>query len=848
KKGICFSFIDYLVRGTSLINDAIHMVGGTSNSRVFSASPMMARFAPDPFMVYLLKLVGYDHDTDPTNVVFLALHRGGYLHPPDLFNLNELETARMTYLDTTVQPPIIVPLNRGFQVRILALKHFRDEFETRENRHMNETDWAMVTVDDMNDHIMRGNILSNPTPIVAPTSTTSTTLTRNTGNAIEAFRKTIRRDPSHFATFTDRAKWAEWQLSFEATARAQDLADVINPSYVPSTAEERTVFDAKQQYVFSVFVKVLRTDEGKTLVRKHVTGFNAQEIYRDLVEYYNKSIHSEINAGKILSFLSSFRLGHGNWAGPDTNTFLNYFMEQMRRYDEISRSAGAPPMHDVHKIQMLDSAVQEVEELRQVRVGYQTMCLHTGSSSKFQDYFDLMHSASMVYDNKKKSSRTSSRGPPSRDRKAYYTQAHYEAESYLDTYDDYAEYYQGINGDDDEDPQHIDVNIDTPLSTINIFAAQQERRSFAKPAGGSRPSYSDPSIRLPDVAFNKLSRDDRSNWFKFSPEGRRVILSAPRPTSQPGNSSGIARTNPGISSVDRRVLLADTQHSLTHDDLAPDPADFQQQYATQSSSTTTPTASASFPGDLRRVMSSSAARPSNKSVSINKTLTYTLNKVNLQGAPFGALVDRGANGGIAGADCRILASNPDSFVNIEGIDHHQLTNIPVVSCGAYAVSKNHGPVILIFHQLAGVQKGPSILSAAQLESYYNKVNERSLLFDRNGQLIVTNDGFELPLNMRNGLAYLDMRPFTDLEWDTYPHVVMTSDVNWDPSTLDGEFPLSGDEHLGTTDAYDNESPFDPFGNYLHGTIVSSSHVLRDHPVLVEATFPTDVVDEVASTF
>jgi hypothetical protein len=41
----------------------------------------------------------------------------------------------------------------------------------------------------------------------------------------------------------------------------------------------------------------------------------------------------------------------------------------------------------------------------------------------------------------------------------------------------------------------------------------------------------------------------------------------------------------------------------------------------------------------------------------------------------GTLVDRGANGGIAGSDCRIIKVNnqPQCFVNVEGIDGHVMT-------------------------------------------------------------------------------------------------------------------------------------------------------------------------------
>ena len=45
------------------------------------------------------------------------------------------------------------------------------------------------------------------------------------------------------------------------------------------------------------------------------------------------------------------------------------------------------------------------------------------------------------------------------------------------------------------------------------------------------------------------------------------------------------------------------------------------------------------------------------------------------------LVDRGANGIVGGADARIL-SMTNRTVDVEGIDHHQMTNIRISTlCG-----------------------------------------------------------------------------------------------------------------------------------------------------------------------
>jgi hypothetical protein len=58
-------------------------------------------------------------------------------------------------------------------------------------------------------------------------------------------------------------------------------------------------------------------------------------------------------------------------------------------------------------------------------------------------------------------------------------------------------------------------DIDIPLSTINVFAAQQRARP---------PPNTDPSIRLPDSIFSKLSLDDKRTGPGLGADTRRLIL------------------------------------------------------------------------------------------------------------------------------------------------------------------------------------------------------------------------------------------------------------------------------------------------------------------------------------
>jgi hypothetical protein len=92
----------------------------------------------------------------------------------------------------------------------------------------------------------------------------------------------------------------------------------------------------------------------------------------------------------------------------------------------------------------------------------------------------------------------------------------------------------------------------------------------------------------------------------------------------------------------------------------------------------------------------------------------------------GALVNRGANGRIAGSDCRIIEVNnqPQHFINVEGIDRHVMTKWLLVTAGA-VTETNQGPIILIMNQYAHSGKGHSIHSSLQLEWNQDDIDDKS---------------------------------------------------------------------------------------------------------------------------
>jgi hypothetical protein len=121
-------------------------------------------------------------------------------------------------------------------------------------------------------------------------------------------------------------------------------------------------------------------------------------------------------------------------------------------------------------------------------------------------------------------------------------------------------------------------------------------------------------------------------------------------------------------------------------------------------------------GDIRRVMSKSSTRFVNQ-------VEYYVSKYHTTNCAM-SLVDRGANGGVAGNDVRVIFKT-NRTVDIRDIDNHQVTNIPIGTVGG-VVNSQKGSIIIIMHQYALMGKCTSIHYTCQLEAFHNDVNDKSI--------------------------------------------------------------------------------------------------------------------------
>ena len=218
------------------------------------------------------------------------------------------------------------------------------------------------------------------------------------------------------------------------------------------------------------------------------------------------------------------------------------------------------------------------------------------------------------------------------------------------------------------------------------------------------------------------------------------------------------------------------------------------------------------------------------SYSINKTHIYHVSKHS--SSHYGSLIDRGANGGLAGSDVRIL-ERTGRTVSVTGIDNHELPGFDIVTCAAL-LHTNHGKVVLIMHEYAYYGRGTTIHSPGQIEWFQNTCDDKS--FHVGGKQVITFlDGYSTHLQCRTGLMYMNLlgKP-TDVDMNTYPHVLLTGLHEWSPSVLDYTHPTTSGDPTWAPDPSQcgaHDPRIDGFGN-SDGRVHHTSPIPLPSPTLL----------------
>ena len=159
----------------------------------------------------------------------------------------------------------------------------------------------------------------------------------------------------------------------------------------------------------SVFIKILQSDMGKTIVRKYAPSLDAQSVWRNFESHMSTS-SKRLNERCRLNPYVSTTVYDKSWKGT-TEQFVLHFHEQFRQLDEVTPLDEHLP-HSL-RLTLLQTTVRSIPELWIVETKEEDMSLtqsSTGHYSLIYDkYFMVLQNACIRYDKtlKQKPSTTS---------------------------------------------------------------------------------------------------------------------------------------------------------------------------------------------------------------------------------------------------------------------------------------------------------------------------------------------------------------------------------------------------------------------------------------------------------
>ena len=202
---------------------------------------------------------------------------------------------------TPVKPAVLspIPLEPQYQVQIKILQGYVS-YRLDIGSPIND-DFHLITQQDIDDYRVSNEykvyIKSGIPPQHKPNFPSSAE-----DPQLTAFKRGIKRDPTHFNSFKRDSDWDEWEAHVRITATGQGVEDILNSKYKPTGKDDKSLFLEKQKYMFQVFHAKVQTDKGKELIRLHFTDFDAQSVFHQLKIHGDKSIPAKLKASDLLTY------------------------------------------------------------------------------------------------------------------------------------------------------------------------------------------------------------------------------------------------------------------------------------------------------------------------------------------------------------------------------------------------------------------------------------------------------------------------------------------------------------------------------------------------------------------
>ena len=709
-----------------------------------------------------------------------------FRNPHELKNdLQFIKESKTCYIQSNVMVSLSLMTTYIKHLRYLAkAKHFGPFYYVQIDPQ-DYDEWRISTPEE-EIHFQTPSMFGSPaTPRSMATSEASESYITLTN-----FKKGIKRDASAYPIFNNERYYNTFIRHFKATAKAQGLSTLMDPNFTPGSDEyEQQLFQEQQDFLYSVLISSLKTDFSEALVKDHEG--DAQLILELLHEHHTgNSQYSRSEINRITKYLTNIKLDD-TWRGTN-ESFLMHYNDQLCLLDSLVDSDEKLP--DNTRVTFLESAVESVPDLRRVKITDNVLQAQLDSTRpiSYRSYFDLLKDAAFHLDQATK------RGNKIRRTNVYFSGPNDEDE------------HQNLSFDDPQVIQQDDVSSEPPEPlSYSVFQSHFQ---------GSSTSNTQ-KIFLPKPIWEKLSKDQQ-----------QMIIDHNRSLPKSGSSS-LSTTNKSPSPLPHKPTPQQTvksQQVHTHQS--------DQSTADTTKVETTPSdpllamvhqsihTSADDASDITKVLSAKRSRQ----IQVCKHYIFQhANHTNNQ------LVDRGVNGGLAGSDMRVIYKT-NRKINISGIDNHEVTGLDVS-----LLQPSSTP--LWEKSLESSMNMPTFGKDHPFIHQVNLNGLRPMLMTNPSKLLInTLDGYSVTLLVKDGLAYAtSLGRSTDQDMDTYPHVLITSPDEWDPSVLDHDPPhLDGLDPSQVPDQLLGDPMFDAYGDF-------NEHIIANLNILLDA--PPEVCDSYIST-
>ena len=396
---------------------------------------------------------------------------------------------------------------------------------------------------------------------------------------------------------------------------------------------------------------------GRTTVRKYLRTTDAQAVWKEYSDHMTTSSKGASEKRKLTHYVTNTVLD--NQFRETTQHFVLHFNEQFRRLDELTDLSERMP--DSIKMALLQNAVKDIPQLSIVETLDEYTSTTSGDGSfthlNYLSYYNLLINACVRYDATNSSTTSKRRNIYAASGTQHFTIIEEPHET---------QFSQDIDTPSDDFYQvHQTKHNKKPSKPLSGF--QRDHAKKSNPSAPKKPfkNYDGP-VYVPAEVYKLLSPEAVVALKKYNTEAINKFAK-----KRSIHMTGIADQEP----LPFEDTTPEEQHDLHQFDEAPDiESDPILDYINSQHHQEEDMNNAL---QAYNVMTSptSDVTPQQSINSVHIHLFYHVAQA--KQAQHGSLVDRGANGGLAGSDVRVL-SRSSRKCTVTGIDQHLINGLDIV--------------------------------------------------------------------------------------------------------------------------------------------------------------------------